>query len=73
MTGSRRWMNVSELADYLGLKPSTIYQYIGERRIPYYKKGHLVRFREEEIDRWMEASRVKTAEETLTEQLQRKD
>ena len=69
---ARQWMSVQEVAEYLGLRPSTIYQYIGERRIPYYKKGHLVRFREEEIDKWMAASRVKTAEEALTEQLQRK-
>lgn len=68
-----RWMSVTEVAEYLGLKPSTIYAYVSERRIPHYKRGHLVRFREDEIDAWMNETRVQTNAEQLAEQIQKKE
>ena len=68
-----RWMNVQEVAEYLSLKPSTIYAYVSERKVPHYKKGHVVRFKQEEIDEWMATGRVQTTDEYLAKHMQRKE
>ncbi len=50
-----KWLSVDELANYLGLKPSTIYQYVNQDRIPYRKipgSSKLI-FRRSEIDSWI--------------------
>lgn len=66
---TKKWLTVEGAADYLGLKKSTIYAYIHERKLPYYKRGHIVRFKVEELDEWMEASRVESLQEHIQNQL----
>lgn len=62
---TKQWMNVREVAEYLGLKPATIYAYICDRRIPYHKVpgSQLVRFHVSEVDEWMRSGRIETKEE----------
>ena len=67
------WMSVTDVAQYLQLKPSTIYAYVSTKKIPHYKRGHLVRFRKDEIDNWRDETRVDTTAEQLAEQLQKKE
>jgi len=43
----------AEMADYLGVKPSTIYQWSHQGFIPNIKLGKLLRFRKEDIDKWL--------------------
>ena len=43
-----------EVAEMLGVKPSTIYQWTHEGFIPYVKIKNLVRFRQSDIDKWIE-------------------
>jgi len=43
-----------EVAEMLGVKPSTIYQWTHEGFIPYVKIKNLVRFRQNDIDKWLE-------------------
>lgn len=64
---AKKWMSVQETAEYLGLKPSTLYAYISDRRIPYHKipGSQLVKFRADEIDGWLSSGRVETKEEYL--------
>ena len=64
---AKQWLSVQEMADYLGLKPATVYQYVSERRIPFHKVpgSSLVRFKLSEIDEWMASGRVETKEEYL--------
>jgi len=63
----KQWMSVKEVADYLGLKPPTIYQYVSERRIPHHKipGSHVIKFKASEIDNWMDTGRVETKKEYL--------
>ena len=63
----KQWLNVEEIAEYLGLKPSTIYLYINERRIPFYRisRSNQVRFSMSDIDDWIRAGKVETQEEYL--------
>ena len=53
---NRNWLNVEDVADYLGLKTNTIYQYINQNRIPFRKvpgSSRLI-FSRDEIDSWIE-------------------
>jgi excisionase family DNA binding protein len=48
-----RLLTVPEVADYLRVKPRTVYQWVWRRRIPFVKAGATVRFRRAEIDDWL--------------------
>ena len=50
----QRLMTVEEIAEYLQVKPSTIYQWTHQRFIPHVKLGNRVRFRLSQVDRWVE-------------------
>jgi excisionase family DNA binding protein len=53
-----RLLSIDEAAKLLGVKRSTLYAWVSQRRIPYLKVGRLVRFRAEEIDKWLERNKV---------------
>lgn len=46
-------LTVPEVAEYLRVKPRTVYQWVWRRRIPFLKAGSTVRFRRAEIDEWL--------------------
>lgn len=48
-------MTIKELADYLAVKPLTIYKHVGQGRIPGFKVGSHWRFRKESIEAWIKA------------------
>jgi excisionase family DNA binding protein len=56
-------IGVTELAALLGVDARHIYRLVAERRIPYIKWGHLLRFDPAEVRRWLDGNRV----EPLTE------
>lgn len=43
-----------QIAEILGVKPSTIYQWTHQGFIPHVKLGRLVRFKEAEIAKWVD-------------------
>ena len=43
-----------QIADYLGVKTSTIYQWTHQGFIPHVKLGRCVRFRSADIEKWVE-------------------
>jgi excisionase family DNA binding protein len=43
---------VDEVAAMLRCQPSTIYQYVHKKQIPYRKRGRTVIFEVGEIDQW---------------------
>ena len=45
-------MNIEEVAEYLRLKPQTIYTWAQEKKIPAAKLGKEWRFRRSVIDKW---------------------
>ena len=59
----RRYLTVNDLSVYLGIKPKTLYSRVKE--IPHYKVGRLIRFKQEDVDAWMEQHRVVMTERTL--------
>jgi len=46
-------LTVDELADYLGLKKQTIYNWLNQRKILGIKIGKVWRFEKKEIDLWL--------------------
>lgn len=50
----QKLLTVEEIADYLQVKPSTIYQWTHQGFIPHVKLGNRVRFRLSRVDRWIE-------------------
>ncbi len=53
----KEFFNIQDLSRYLGIKPSTLYVMVEERSIPHYRIGKLIRFRQSEIDAWMEGNK----------------
>ena len=56
----KKYIGVKELAEYISVKPSTIYQWVHEGYIPHYKIGGCVRFNIEEIERWIKKKKAKS-------------
>ena len=50
----QKLLTVEEIAEYLQVKPSTIYQWTHQGFIPHVKLGNRVRFRLSQVDRWIE-------------------
>ncbi len=51
----RRYFNVKEIANYLGMTPNAIRAWVRLRQIPYSKLGRAVRFDIRKIDLWAES------------------
>ena len=48
-----------EMSDVLGVKLSTIYQWTHLGFIPHFKLGRFVRFKENDINKWLESKSIK--------------
>ena len=60
-SGSRRpLIDLPTVAEQLGVNERHIRRLVHERRIPFVKWGHLLRFDPGEIDAWLDAARVPT-------------
>ena len=53
-----RLMSIEELADYLGLKKQTIYNWLHNKKISGMKIGKVWRFDKREIDKWLKKHKV---------------
>ncbi len=58
MTPEQRYLTVKEAAEYLGFKPSAIYHWVSEGKIPYIKKFRSVRFDKTTLDRFMQRDKI---------------
>ena len=52
-----RLLGITELADHLGVNVRHIRRLVHERRIPFIKWGHLIRFDPDEVSAWIDANR----------------
>ena len=50
-------LDIDEIAEHLGVAPRHVRRLVQERRIPYLKWGHLLRFDPADVDRWLEGCR----------------
>ena len=51
-------LDIQAVADRLGVQVRHVRRLVTERRIPFIKWGHLLRFDPTEIEQWLEAARV---------------
>ena len=50
-------LTIGQLSEYLSINPKTLYYKVESGEIPYYKIGHLVRFKKSEIEVWLDQYR----------------
>jgi excisionase family DNA binding protein len=53
-----RLVDIAAVADHLGVNVRHVRRLVAERRIPYIKWGHLIRFDPTEVARWVDAARI---------------
>jgi excisionase family DNA binding protein len=58
VTVSPEFLKIQDLSLYLGIKVSTLYAMVGDKKIPHYKVGRLVRFKKAEIDEWIGTKQI---------------
>jgi excisionase family DNA binding protein len=52
-----RWWNIRRAADYLDMSVAFLRKAVRQRRIPFARVGNkALRFRKQDLDRWLEAS-----------------
>ncbi len=51
------YLTLKELAELLKVKPRTVYAWVSDKRIPYERKGGLLRFRLDVVVAWNEPAR----------------
>ncbi len=51
------YLTLKEVAELLKVKPRTIYAWVSDKRIPYERKGGLLRFRLDAVVGWNEPAR----------------
>jgi excisionase family DNA binding protein len=65
----KKYWSVDDVSRYLGVKRSTVYQWVKDGDIPYYKLHNMYRFKLEEIDRWM---KIKTGDGSVSDRRAKK-
>jgi excisionase family DNA binding protein len=50
-------LTIEDISTYLSIKPKTLYTKVESGEIPHYRIGHLIRFRLDEINAWLEGCR----------------
>jgi excisionase family DNA binding protein len=63
MEGKHRLLNVQKAADYLGIKVSTLYEWVSQKRIPHFRSGRLLKFDINELDKFIEKTKVNPVKE----------
>jgi excisionase family DNA binding protein len=59
MTDPIDWMSTKDAAAYLGVNLRTLYRFIDEGDLVAYKFGRVIRIMKEDVDRFIESSRIK--------------
>lgn len=61
----KEWMSITELCQYLPTHPAkqTVYGWVNNKQIPYYKQSKKLTFLKSEIDDWMKGGSRKSREE----------
>jgi len=52
-------LTVKELAEYLRIKPVTVYKLIKEKRVPFVKLGSTYRFYKPKVNTWLKQEQLK--------------
>ena len=63
------WMDIDQLRQYLPTHPAkqTIYGWVNDKAIPYYKTSKKLTFQKSEIDDWLHNGRRKSTDDLMRE------
>jgi excisionase family DNA binding protein len=61
--GSKRVLNLAECCALTGYSRGHIYRLTSTRRIPHYKRGKMVVFSKDELEKWLMENRIATVSE----------
>jgi excisionase family DNA binding protein len=67
MNETAKWLNLDDIATYLGVSKDTVRNWIKKNNMPAHKVGRLWKFRKSEVDHWISsgASKYETQLEDL--------
>jgi excisionase family DNA binding protein len=51
-------LTINDLSDFLKIKKSSLYARVEKKEIPHYKIGNLIRFRKNDLDRWLDGKKI---------------
>lgn len=54
ITKQKEIMNTEEAASFLGIKKTTLYEWVVQKKIPHMKVGRLLKFRKDHLEKWLE-------------------
>jgi len=54
---SQRLLNVRQAAEYLGVKPTTLYDWVARRKVPFVKINGALRFDLPDLERLIESAK----------------
>lgn len=60
-----RLLDIKDLSQQLNIKPSTLYAWVAQGKIPYVKIHGLIRFVQDEIERWVTSFRKERANSSI--------
>lgn len=55
----KQYLTVPEVAELIGVSPTTVYRYVYERKIPFIKHYSNLRFHRQDIIDWMDKGKAK--------------
>ncbi|QPD03915.1 MAG: hypothetical protein Nkreftii_001689 [Candidatus Nitrospira kreftii] len=56
-------LTIDEAAKYLGISKLTLYGWVSARKLSYVKIGRLVKFKQDQLDAWIDQQTVKPRRE----------
>ena len=60
------YLTIKDVSTMLQIKPSTLYAWVGQRKIPFVKIHGCIRFLSEDLEQWIGTFRTETQPETST-------
>jgi len=68
LTAHHRLLDIDVLTTWLATTPGHVRRLVAEKRVPYVKVGHFVRFDPEDISQWLRDQRVAPEASTTADQ-----
>ena len=54
VSNKKQLLNTTEAALFLGISKNTLYDWVNQRKIPFIKIGRLTKFRQKDLESWLE-------------------
>ena len=55
----RKLLTMDEASEYLGISKLTLYGWVSARKVAFVKVGRLVKFKQDQLDKWIDQHTIK--------------